>query len=164
MVALAAGGPLLGPLGDLQQLPGLDVSVRQQMGFQVGPLVEASLTNWTTVRGLLHVEDLVNCQCSRLAETLSTLITFEGLFFGVNVAMISQVVLSSEGLAANITIEGSLIGVCSLMDEKVVRLGEFSVAILADEPLLWPRSSARTSEESRIVVWWVDSREAGGGC
>ena len=136
----------------------------QQVGLQVGPLVEASLTNWTTVRGLLHVEDLVNCQGSGLAEALAAFVTFEGLLFGVNVSVVSKVVLPAEGLAANITIEGSLIGVCSLMDEKVVRLGEFSVAILADEPLLWPRSSARTSEESRIVVWWVDSREAGGGC
>ena len=163
MVALAAGGPLLGPLGDLQQLPGLDVSVRQQVGFQVGPLVEAPLTNGTPMGRLLHVKDLVNCQGSGLAEALAAFVTFEGLLFGVNVSVVSKVVLPAEGLAANITIEGSLIGVGPLVDEEVVGFGELSVAVLADETFLGSRSSSGSPQQSGIVVGWVDCREASGG-
>ena len=74
-----------------------------------------------------------------MAEALSALITLERFFFGVDVAVISQVVLPSEGLAANITVERSLIGVSPLVDEQVVRFGELSLAKLADVPLLWFR-------------------------
>lgn len=38
--------------------------------------------------------------------------------------MIPQVVLSSEGLVANVTCVGSFIGVGSFVDQKVVGLGE----------------------------------------
>lgn len=38
--------------------------------------------------------------------------------------MISQVILSSEGLVAYVTCVGSFIGVGSFMDQKVVGLGE----------------------------------------
>ena len=42
----------------------LVIGVRQQMSFQVGPLVEASATDRTLVRRLFHVQDLVNGQRS----------------------------------------------------------------------------------------------------
>jgi len=91
------------------------------------------------MRGILHVQDLVYRQGPRLAESLSALVALERFLFGVDVAVISQVVLSPEGLATNITIEGPLVGVSPLVDEEVVRFGELSLAELADVPLLWFR-------------------------
>ena len=60
----------LQPVRDLQQLLGLDVGVGLEVGLQVGPLVEAPLTDGTPVGRLLVVKDLVDCECSGLAETL----------------------------------------------------------------------------------------------
>lgn len=45
-------------------------------------------------------------------------------------------VLTSESLAANITGVRSLISMCSLMDEQIVGLGEFSIAVFTDELFL----------------------------
>lgn len=109
---------------------------------------------------LLHMKDLVYGQGSRLAEPLATLVTLEGLLFGVDVTVISQVILSSECFATDITIEGSLIGVGPLVDQEVVRFGELPIAVLANETLLWPRSSSGTPQQSGIVVWWVYCRNS----
>ena len=57
------------------------------------------------------------------------------------VFVVSQMVLSPESLAADITGEGPLISVGPLMDHDIVRLGELSVTKLADESLLWSRGS-----------------------
>jgi hypothetical protein len=134
------GGPAAGalyPLRNLQQLLWLDVSVGQQMGLQVGALVEAALAYGTSVRALLHVEDLVDGQGAGLAEALPAVVTLEGLLLGVNVSVVPQVVLSPKGLATNVTGIRSLISVGSLMDEQVVGLSELPVAELADEAFLW---------------------------
>lgn len=80
----------------------------------------------------------MNCQSSGLAEALAAFVTFERLLFGVDVSVVTKMVLPAEGLSANITIEGSLIGVGPLVDEKVVGFGELSVAVLADETFLGP--------------------------
>lgn len=53
-------GRRLQSLGELQKLLWLYVCVRQQMGLQVGSLVETSLTNWATVRRLFVVENFMN--------------------------------------------------------------------------------------------------------
>ena len=53
-------GRRLQSLGQLQQLLWLDVRVGQQMGLQVGSLVETSLTDRASVGGLFVVENLVN--------------------------------------------------------------------------------------------------------
>ena len=50
-------------------------------------------------------------------------------------------VLSPEGLAADITRVGSLVRVGPLVDQQVVRLGELPAAELADKLLLGPRRS-----------------------
>ena len=55
------------------------------------------------------------------------------------VFVVSQMVLSPESLAADITGVGPLISVGPLMDHDIVRLGELSVTKLADESLLWSR-------------------------
>lgn len=47
--------------------------------------------------------------------------------------MIAQVVLSPECLVANITSVGSLIGVSSFMNQKIVGFGELALAEAANE-------------------------------
>ena len=50
--------------------------------------------------------------------------------------MVSQVILPSEGFAADIAGVGPLVSVSSLVDQQVVGLGELSVTELTDELLL----------------------------
>ena len=66
------------------------------------------------------MEDPVYGQCAGLTKSFSTLVTLEGLFFGMNVAMVPQVVLSAEGLPTNITAVRPLVCVSSLVDQQVV--------------------------------------------
>jgi len=110
----------------------LVISVSQQVGLQVGSLIETSLADGALVRRLLHVENLVNCQSPRLTKTFPAVRTLERLFFRVNVAMVSQVILAPEGFAADIAGVGPLVSVSSLVDQQVVRLGELSVTELAE--------------------------------
>lgn len=56
--------------------------------------------------------------------------------------MVPEVVLTSEGLVADIAAVRPLIGVGALMDEQVVGLGELPVAELTDE--LFLRSGCAT--------------------
>ena len=110
----------------------------EQVGLQVGPLVEASLADGTSVRTFLHVEDLVDGQGSRLAEAFPTVVALEGLLLGVDVPVVTQVVLPPKGLATHITGKWPLIRMGPLMDEQVVGLSELPVAELANEPFLGP--------------------------
>ena len=112
--------------------------MRQQVGLQVGPLVEAPVTDGTLVRGLFHVKDLVDGERPRLAEPFAALGALERLFFRVDVPVVPQVVLPPEGLAAQVARVRPLIGVSPLVDQQVVGLGELPLAVLADKPLLWP--------------------------
>ena len=73
------------------------------------------------------------------------------LVLAVNVFVVSQMVLSPESLAADITGEGPLISVGPLMDHDIVRLGELSVTKLANEPLLGTRASGMSKVESRVI-------------
>lgn len=63
------------------------VGVREQVRFQIGALIEAATADGTLVRRLFHVEDLVDGECARLAETLATFGTFEWLLLRVYVPM-----------------------------------------------------------------------------
>ena len=87
---------------------------------------------------LFHVEDLVDGERSRLAETLPALAALERLLLRVDVAMVAEVVLSPERLSAEVARVRPLVRVGPLVDEKVVRFGELPVAVLADETLLRP--------------------------
>ena len=44
---------------------------------------------------LLHMEDPMDSKCPRLAKTLAAIFAFERFLFGVDVSVVSQVVLSS---------------------------------------------------------------------
>ena len=79
---------------------------------------------------------LMDCEGPGLAETLVTHVALEGLVLAVDVLVVTEMVLPPEGLTTDVTGEGPLVCVGSLVDEKVVALGELSVAVLADVALL----------------------------
>jgi len=66
-------------------LVGLVVGVGEQVGLEVGALVETAAAHRTLVGGLLHVQDLVHGQSPRLAEPLATLSALERLLLRVDV-------------------------------------------------------------------------------
>lgn len=72
-----------------------------------------------------------------MTEALSTVGTLEGFFFGVDIAVISEMILSTEGFPTDVARIGPLISMRSLVDQEVIGLGKVSVAILADELFLW---------------------------
>ena len=79
----------------------------------------------------------------------------------MNIAVVSQVVLSSKGFPADVARVRSLVRVRPLVDQQVVTLGELPVAELANETLLWSRRPAGASKESRVVGG--GRRVVGGG-
>ena len=99
---------------------------------------------------VLHMEDLVYSQCAGLAKSFSTLGTLEGLFFGMDVPVVSQVVLSAEGLPTNITVIRPLVGVRSLVDQQVVRFGELAPTVLANVPPFRPSPFDRRRRSPRV--------------
>jgi hypothetical protein len=64
---------------------GFDVGVGQQVGLEVGALVEAAAAHRTLVGGLFHVQNLVHGQGPGLAEPLATLPALERLLLRVDV-------------------------------------------------------------------------------
>lgn len=64
----------------------LDVGVREQVRFEIRALVEAAAAHRTLVGRLLHVQDLVHGQRSRLAESFSAFQTFERFLLRVDVS------------------------------------------------------------------------------
>ena len=62
-----------------------DVGVGEQVGLEVGALVETAAAHRTLVGGLLHMQDLVHGQSPRLAEPLATLSALERLLLRVDV-------------------------------------------------------------------------------
>lgn len=59
---------------------------------------------------------LVDGEGSILTETFATDVALEGLVFAVDVFVVSKMVLSSEGLAADVTREWALVGVGAFVD------------------------------------------------
>ena len=94
-----------------------DVCVSEEMGLEVGSLVETTATSMTLVRRIFHVKYLVDLKCPGLTEPFSTVRTLEGLLFRVNVSVVSQVVLSSECLVTNVTGVWSLIRMSTFMNQ-----------------------------------------------
>lgn len=67
-------------------LVGLVVGVREQVGLEIGPLIEAPHADGTLVRRLFHVQDLVDGQGTRLTESFATFLTLERFLLGVDVS------------------------------------------------------------------------------
>jgi len=82
------------------------------------------------------VKDSMDCQCSTLAEAFSAFRALERFFLGVDVPMISKMILPPECLVTNVTCVWSFISMSSLVYQKVVRFGKPSLTELADELLL----------------------------
>ena len=82
------------------------------------------------------MKHLVHFQRPRLTESLATVGTFERFLFQVDELVVSEVILPSERLTADITGIGSLVGVGSFVDQEIVGLGKLSFAILADVPAI----------------------------
>ena len=151
-------------LATLIALVGFVISVGKKMSFEIWSLIEASLAHLALVRRLLHVKDLMNGQCSRLTESLPTFCADERLLLGVNVSMISQVVLPPECFAANIAWVGSFICVSAFMDEKIVRFRKLSVAKFANELFLGAISSTNRRFHNSLRWhhgWWREGLKAG---
>lgn len=64
----------------------LDVSVGEQVGLQIGTLVEGAIAHGALVWRLLHVQDLVDSQSAGLTESLAALRALEGLLLGVDIS------------------------------------------------------------------------------
>ena len=103
------------------------------------------------VGGILHVQDFMYGQCTTLAESLAALPALVRLLLAVDVSVIPQMILTAERFAADITRIRPLICVCTLVDQQIVRLGKFTVAILADETLFWPGRPPRASKQPRVI-------------
>jgi len=80
----------------------------------------------------------VHRKSSRLTKPLAAFTALERLLFAVDVSVIPQVVLSPERFATYITAVRPLISVGSLVNQKIVGLGELSITELTDELLLLP--------------------------
>jgi hypothetical protein len=115
--------------------------VNLHVRLEIGALIEAAMADGTFVWRLLQVRDFMHGQCARLTEAFAAIVTLEGLLFGVNVAMIAKMILPPERFAADVTRVRTLVGVRSLVYQQIVRLGELSIAIFADELLLWTCAS-----------------------
>lgn len=141
------------------------VRVGQQVRLQVRTLIEGSAADRTLVRRFLHVQDLVDCQSPRLAESFAAFRTFERLLFTMNIPMVSEMVLPPEGLAADVAGVWPLVRVRPLVDEKVVALGELSVAEFADELFLGSGGTAGRPQQPPIQVGvhlgWSGREESG---
>lgn len=74
--------------------------------------------------------------------------------------MLLEVVLTLERLAADLTREGDVVLVTALVDHQVVRLGEATLAVLADELALGPHLA---SELPPVVTLHLHNREHGAG-
>lgn len=79
------------------------VGVSKQVGLEVGPLVKAATANGAFVRGLLHVQDLVDGQSPRLAKAFAAFGALERLLLRMDVSVVSKVILPTEGLSAQVT-------------------------------------------------------------
>ena len=77
------------------------------------------------------MENFVDGERAGLAETLSAVGALERLLLGVNVAVVPEVVLPPERLAADVAGVGPLVRVGPLVDQQVVGLGEVALTILA---------------------------------
>ena len=135
------------------QLLRLHLCVGEQVTLQAAPLPEGEFAQRALLTVVLCVQDFVHRQRSQLAETDSTLATFEGFLLGVGVHVVSQVVLSAKALATLSAGERSLVSVSSLVNHHVVTFGELSMAELADEPLL--RTGAPVPLVAKIESWVV---------
>ena len=71
------------------------------MALEFCSLGEGGGADWAGEEGLRAVEQLVDGESSRLAESLATLLTLMGLLLGVRVHVIPEMILSLERFMAD---------------------------------------------------------------
>ncbi len=103
------------------------------------------------IGGIFHVKNFMYGQCTTLAESLAALIALVRLLLAVNVSVVTQMILTAERFAANVTRIWPLICVCTLVYQQIVRLGKFTVAIFTDESLFGSGSPPRASKQPRVI-------------
>lgn len=123
----------------------MSFAVTLQMSLEIGSLVEGTMANGALVWSFLQMGDLVHGQSTRLAESFAAIAALEWLLLGVNITMIAQMVLATESFAANVAGVGTLIGVGALMDEQIVGFGKVTIAVFANELLLWSGAGGRNT-------------------
>ena len=122
------------------------------MCFTGRSLGEGKLADGTLVTVCLTMQDLVDGQGAALTEALVTFPALVGFVLRVDVLVVPQMVLSSEGFTTDVARKWALVRVSSLVDHDVVGLGELSVTKLADEPLLGSGGSALAGHVEAGVV------------
>ena len=83
------------------------------------------------------MQNFVNSQRSRLTETFPTIRAFERLLLGMNISVISQMILSSKSFTTNIARVRTFISVGPLVDEQIVGFGKLSIAKFTNKLLSW---------------------------
>lgn len=112
---------------------GFDVCVGKQVGFQVAPLVKGSAAGGALVWRLLKVQGLMDCEGSSLTESFTTLRTFKWFFFRMDIFVVTEMILSPEGLVTDVTAVWTLIGMGPFVDEEVIRFREVTTTETANK-------------------------------
>ena len=90
-------------------------------------------------------------QSPGLAESFPTFCALERLLLGMDVPVVSKVILAAKGFPTNITRVRSFVRVCSLVDKKVVGLRELAIAELTNKLLLRPARSYHWTLQQAVV-------------
>lgn len=93
----------------------------------------------------LLMHGLVDHESTGLAESFVADGTLEGLLFGMNVSMVSQMVLASKCFATNVAWIRTLVRVGALVDEEIVGFGELSGAVPTNILFPFPATNQRTT-------------------
>ena len=109
------------------------------------------------VGGIFHVKNFMYGQCTTLAESLVAIMTLVWLLLAVNVSVVTQMILTAERFAANVTWIWPLVCVCTLVYQQIVRLGKFTIAVFTDEALFGSGGPSRASKQPRVIggVEWT---------
>ena len=109
------------------------------------------------------MQNFVNGQRSRLTEAFATVGAFKRLLLGMNIPVISQMILSSKCFTTNIARVRTFISVGSLVDEQIVGFGKLSVTKFTNKLLSWSIGSVIyrrfTDVAQSLSYWW---RQDGG--
>lgn len=80
----------------------------------------------------------------------------------MNVTVIAEMVLATEGFTTDVAGVWSFVGMGALMDKQVVGLGEMTVAVFTDELFLWTCAAMPGNLHwAKLAYWATEGRNAG---
>ena len=120
------------------------------------------VTDRTGQDDISRVYDFMSIEAPGLAETFTTICTLKRFVLGVNVSVISQMILSSKRFSAHITGKWSFICMGPLVNHKIVGFGKLTVAELTDKSFLGSRGSRIQTAYVLGRVQPVSEEEGGG--